>query len=345
MYSPPDLGMEPPSTPQTMGKPMPARTNEMRAAMMRLPPKKTPRPNVTANQMLGVSPWFMKPTAKASVIERPRTRPLALRAKASSSATFPPFAGTTSRRPGPCRRTRGRRWVTHENEDASADRLPFFSGFNRYLPLIDILELPRHHRKLGARDSRDLADDFVDEAQKLLGVARVHLDAEVAFADGSGHVADGRELHELRGDVLQLAGGDFDEHVADDGETHRLRVDDGADADHARAHQPLDAVAHGALGHVPDASCYLGRRDAAVFQKERHDLAVDRVETERQLDPPGLRPFREAISIPSVGKCQEPGALGRIRQSTKFARCRILHTSLRIRRRAGGCAVAQPVSC
>ena len=56
MYSPPDRGMEPPSTPQTIGKPMPANTTEMTEAMMRLPPRKTPRPKVMANQMLGVSP-------------------------------------------------------------------------------------------------------------------------------------------------------------------------------------------------------------------------------------------------------------------------------------------------
>ena len=42
-------------------------------------------------QMDGVSPWFMKPTPKASHMERPRTRPLALRAKASSSAKVPPL--------------------------------------------------------------------------------------------------------------------------------------------------------------------------------------------------------------------------------------------------------------
>ncbi len=42
-------------------------------------------------QIEGVSPWFMKPTPKASHMERPRTRPLALRAKASSSAMFPPL--------------------------------------------------------------------------------------------------------------------------------------------------------------------------------------------------------------------------------------------------------------
>src|SRR5665648_414473 len=205
--------------------------------------------------------------------------------------------------------------MTHENGNASADRPPFFSGLHRHLPLIDILEFPRHHRELGAGDSRDLTDHLVDEAQKLLGVARVYLNTEVAFTDGPGQIAHRRKLDQLRrhvlqlagGDVdedvaddgethrlntevaftdgpgqiahrrkldqlrrhvLQLAGGDVDEDVADDGETHRLRIDDGADADHARAHQPLDAVAHGALGHVSDTSRYLGRRDAAVLEKK-----------------------------------------------------------------------------
>ncbi len=39
MYSPPERGMEPPSTPQTIGKPMPARIMEMIVAQMRLPPR------------------------------------------------------------------------------------------------------------------------------------------------------------------------------------------------------------------------------------------------------------------------------------------------------------------
>ena len=80
MYSPPERGMLPPSTPQTMGKPIPAMMSEMTAAMTRLPPRKIPRPSVKISQMLGVIPWFMKPTANASIIERPRTSPLALRA-------------------------------------------------------------------------------------------------------------------------------------------------------------------------------------------------------------------------------------------------------------------------
>ena len=80
MYSPPDLGMLPPRMPQTSGKPMPASTAEMMAAMIRLPPRNTPRPRLMVTQMLGVSPWFMKPTANASIMERPRTSPLALRA-------------------------------------------------------------------------------------------------------------------------------------------------------------------------------------------------------------------------------------------------------------------------
>ena len=66
--------------PQTSGKPMPASTAEMMQAMMRLPPRKTPSPRLTMTQMLGVRPWFMKPTANASIMDRPRTRPLALRA-------------------------------------------------------------------------------------------------------------------------------------------------------------------------------------------------------------------------------------------------------------------------
>src|SRR5450756_1704671 len=75
--------------------------------------------------------------------------------------------------------------MTHENGNASADRPPFFSGLHRHLPLIDILEFPRHHRELGAGDSRDLTDHLVDEAQKLLGVARVYLNTEVALTDGN----------------------------------------------------------------------------------------------------------------------------------------------------------------
>ncbi len=39
MYSPPERGMEPPSTPQTIGNPMPARIMEMIVAQMRLPPR------------------------------------------------------------------------------------------------------------------------------------------------------------------------------------------------------------------------------------------------------------------------------------------------------------------
>ncbi len=39
MYSPPERGIEPPSTPQTIGNPMPARTIEMSVAQMRLPPR------------------------------------------------------------------------------------------------------------------------------------------------------------------------------------------------------------------------------------------------------------------------------------------------------------------
>ena len=87
MYSPPDLGMEPPRMPHTSGKPMPARTAEMMVAQMRLAPRKTLMPSVIVVQMLGVNPWFMKPTANASSMDNPRTRPLALRANASSSAT------------------------------------------------------------------------------------------------------------------------------------------------------------------------------------------------------------------------------------------------------------------
>src|SRR5450756_954518 len=189
--------------------------------------------------------------------------------------------------------------MTHENGNASADRPPFFSGLHRHLPLIDILEFPRHHRELGAGDSRDLTDHLVDEAQKLLGVARVYLNTEVAFTDGPGQIAHRRKLDQLRRHVLQLAGGDVDEDVADDGETHRLRIDDRADADHARAHQPLDAVAHGALGHVSDTSRYLGRRDAAVLKKKRPDAAIDRVESIRHPDPPGLRPFDRVFRYPA----------------------------------------------
>ena len=44
----------------------------------------TPSPRLIMTQMLGVSPWFMKPTPNASHILRPRTRPLALRANAIS---------------------------------------------------------------------------------------------------------------------------------------------------------------------------------------------------------------------------------------------------------------------
>ena len=39
MYSPPERGIDPPSTPQTIGKPMPARTIEMSVAQIRLPPR------------------------------------------------------------------------------------------------------------------------------------------------------------------------------------------------------------------------------------------------------------------------------------------------------------------
>ena len=71
---------------------MPASTSEMMVAMIRLAPMKTLRPRLITTQMLGVSPWFMKPTPKASHMDRPRTRPLALRANAScSSGTISPF--------------------------------------------------------------------------------------------------------------------------------------------------------------------------------------------------------------------------------------------------------------
>ncbi len=90
MYSPPDRGMLPERMPQTSGKPKPTSTSEMTLAQSRLPVRYVPRPQVIIVQMLGVMPWFMSPTAIASVIERPRTRPLALRANASSSATLPP---------------------------------------------------------------------------------------------------------------------------------------------------------------------------------------------------------------------------------------------------------------
>ena len=90
MYSPPDLGIEPPRIPHTSGNPMPAKMTEMMVATIRLAPRKVPTPRLTTTQMLGVSPWFMKPTANASHMERPRTKPLALRANASSSATSPP---------------------------------------------------------------------------------------------------------------------------------------------------------------------------------------------------------------------------------------------------------------
>ena len=83
--------MLPPRIPHTSGKPMPARTVEMRHAISRLPPRKTPRPRLIVTQILGVSPWFMKPTANASTIDRPRTRPLAFRANAISSATSTPL--------------------------------------------------------------------------------------------------------------------------------------------------------------------------------------------------------------------------------------------------------------
>ena len=90
MYSPPERGIEPESTPHTSGKPKPTRTSEMTLAQSRLPVRYVPRPQVIIVQMLGVMPWFIMPTAMASVIDRPRTRPLALRANASSSATLPP---------------------------------------------------------------------------------------------------------------------------------------------------------------------------------------------------------------------------------------------------------------
>ncbi len=99
MYSPPERGMEPPSTPHTIGNPMPARTIEMSVAQMRFPPRYTPTPRLVMTQMDGVRPWFMKPTPKASHMERPRTRPLALRAKASSSAILPPCYKVSPARP------------------------------------------------------------------------------------------------------------------------------------------------------------------------------------------------------------------------------------------------------
>ncbi len=88
MYSPPERGIEPPRIPQTRGNPIPASTNEMMVAMIRLPPRYTPSPRLIMTQMLGVSPWFMKPTPKASHMLRPRTRPLALRANAISPSPF-----------------------------------------------------------------------------------------------------------------------------------------------------------------------------------------------------------------------------------------------------------------
>ena len=97
MYSPPDRGIDPPRIPQTSGKPIPASTREMMVAMIRLPPRYTPRPRLIMTQMLGVSPWFMKPTPKASHMLRPRTRPLAFRANAISPSpriTTPHGSGT-----------------------------------------------------------------------------------------------------------------------------------------------------------------------------------------------------------------------------------------------------------
>ena len=55
----------------------------MRLAQRRFPVRWVPSPHVIIVQMLGVMPWFIMPTANASIMERPRPKPLALRANAS----------------------------------------------------------------------------------------------------------------------------------------------------------------------------------------------------------------------------------------------------------------------
>jgi len=78
--------MLPPRMPHTREKPTPHRTTDRIVAMIRLPPVYTDRPRLIMTHMLGVRPWFIKPTPKASTIDRPRTRPLARRANTFSSA-------------------------------------------------------------------------------------------------------------------------------------------------------------------------------------------------------------------------------------------------------------------
>jgi hypothetical protein len=77
--------MDPPRIPQTKEKPIPQSMAESNVPIIRFPPVYTPNPKLIITHILGVSPWFMKPTPNASQNESPRTRPLALRAKAICS--------------------------------------------------------------------------------------------------------------------------------------------------------------------------------------------------------------------------------------------------------------------
>src|SRR4030043_1124128 len=88
IYSPPDRGIEPPKIPQTREKPIPQSTADISVAIIKFPPVYTPKPKLIITHMLGVRPWFMNPTPNASINDSPRTRPLALRAKAICSDIF-----------------------------------------------------------------------------------------------------------------------------------------------------------------------------------------------------------------------------------------------------------------
>src|SRR4030042_2397667 len=88
IYSPPDRGIEPPKIPQTREKPIPQSIADNNVPIIRFPPVYTPKPKLIMTHMLGVRPWFIKPTPKASQNESPRTRPLAFRAKDICSGIF-----------------------------------------------------------------------------------------------------------------------------------------------------------------------------------------------------------------------------------------------------------------
>jgi len=135
--------MEPPRMPHTSGKPMPANTAEMMVAQMRLAPRKTLMPSVIVVQMLGVNPWFMKPTANASSMDNPRTRPLALRATLVLQPRNSPLVASQDRGG---RAPAGSHGPVPLLTESDITELPSTSSHRRRLgntPLVHVLELPR----------------------------------------------------------------------------------------------------------------------------------------------------------------------------------------------------------